>query len=237
MDTLQLRVSNGRLSLSAVLLFLFGSASAQPTGGDWTIPTDFGQLVITVAYDGTEIQTIKTTFSAYSCGGRTQSGTITSSQTPSWPITNRQFVIDLSFFPGDVKLNITGIFAESGIEASGSWSVDVLGTTCSGTWGPVFNPIVNKVDDEIPERFALAQNYPNPFNPSTTISFSLPTITHVKLAVFDVLGIEVRVLVDDLLSVGVHEETFYAARLPSGIYIYKLETPTETITKKMQLVK
>ncbi len=96
---------------------------------------------------------------------------------------------------------------------------------------------IDEVDVEVPEGFTLAQNYPNPFNPLTTISFSLSITSHVRLTVFNVLGREVRVLVDDVLSVGMHEETFYAGNLPSGIYIYRLETPTETIIEKMQLVK
>ena len=59
----------------------------------------------------------------------------------------------------------------------------------------------------------------------------------MRLTVFDVPGREVRVLVDDLLPVGVHEETISAGYLPSGTYIYQLETPQKIITRKMQLIK
>ncbi len=83
----------------------------------------------------------------------------------------------------------------------------------------------------------LQQNYPNPFNPSTTIRFSLPQREQVMLKIFDVLGREVATLVDEELNAGEHFITFGAAELASGVYFYRLSTPTFSQTKSFEVVK
>ena len=88
-----------------------------------------------------------------------------------------------------------------------------------------------------PEVFALAQNYPNPFNPSTDISYTLKNSGQVRLSVYDILGREVAVLVNDIQAAGQHDVKFSANRLSSGIYFYKLQQANEVITKKMMLLK
>lgn len=92
-----------------------------------------------------------------------------------------------------------------------------------------------------PQKFCLSQNYPNPFNPSTQIRFSLDKKTHVKLAVYDVLGREVAVLLDEVKTPGEHEVLFSSSRaassLPSGVYFYKLTTGDLIETKKMMLMR
>jgi FtsP/CotA-like multicopper oxidase with cupredoxin domain len=85
--------------------------------------------------------------------------------------------------------------------------------------------------------FALEQNYPNPFNPSTTIRFSLPAATQVRLEVFDMLGRRVAKLVDGEKSAGAHEVSFNARRLSSGTYVYRLTAGKQTVTKRMYLLK
>ena len=94
-----------------------------------------------------------------------------------------------------------------------------------------------EVGAEVPEAFVLEANYPNPFNPQTTIRFSVPESAQVKLAVYDVLGREVRVLVDGVREAGMHEVVFDASTLPSGTYLYRLETPQGSFVQTMQLVK
>ncbi len=89
----------------------------------------------------------------------------------------------------------------------------------------------------LPDAYALSQNYPNPFNPSTQIRFALPQAGPVRLTVFDVLGREVAVLVDSTLPAGTHEATFDAAQLPSGVYLYQLETGDQRLTRTMLLMK
>lgn len=89
-----------------------------------------------------------------------------------------------------------------------------------------------------PDTYRLEQNYPNPFNPSTTIRFGLPEQSVVRLIIYDMLGREVHRLVDGLVfEDGNHEVTFEAGDLPSGNYLYRLETPEGSFMQMMQLLK
>ena len=92
-----------------------------------------------------------------------------------------------------------------------------------------------------PAEYALAGAYPNPFNPTTAIRFALPEGTDVRLEVFDVTGRRVALLVDGAVSAGHHEASFEASRLPSGLYLYRLEATGASgafaETGKMTLLK
>jgi len=100
---------------------------------------------------------------------------------------------------------------------------------------------------EIPLTFSLHQNYPNPLsargassyggNPSTTIMFDLPQRTSVKLVVYDVLGREVKTLIDEEKAPGSYEVKFSAAELPSGIYFYKLTAGQFSAVRKMIVMR
>jgi len=103
---------------------------------------------------------------------------------------------------------------------------------------------VIEVDLGSPGRFELSQNYPNPFNPVTTIRFSIPASPNlsqrgalVKLIVYNLLGEEVAVLVNQVLEAGVHTINFNASELNSGLYIYKIESNGFVQSKKMTLIK
>ncbi len=89
----------------------------------------------------------------------------------------------------------------------------------------------------LPTKFTLEQNFPNPFNPSTTISFALPHAENVSLKVFDVLGRQVAVVVNEYRPAGVYQETFNAIELSSGIYFYQIRAGNFIRTGKMQLIK
>ncbi|MEM1095144.1 MAG: T9SS type A sorting domain-containing protein, partial [Bacteroidota bacterium] len=91
--------------------------------------------------------------------------------------------------------------------------------------------------DTLPTTITLGQNYPNPFNPTTTIPFTLSQQTDVRLAVYDVLGREVQVLVDGLWSAGSHTAVFEAGNLPSGTYLYRLEANGQTFGQTLVLMK
>ncbi len=88
-----------------------------------------------------------------------------------------------------------------------------------------------------PKTFNLAQNYPNPFNPTTTISFTVPQSGKVKLAVYNLLGQEVAVLVNGVVTEGFHQVEFSAKSLPTGAYFYKLQSDNSVQIKKMLLLK
>lgn len=95
------------------------------------------------------------------------------------------------------------------------------------------------VDDEVsnPDNFSLSQNYPNPFNPSTTINYTLSETQFVTLKVFDVLGREVEILINEEVNAGNHSIQFNANGLSSGIYFYRLNAGNIWQTKSMILMK
>lgn len=110
----------------------------------------------------------------------------------------------------------------------------------------IFNPNISDIADNgiLPTSFALEQNYPNPFNPSTSIIFRLPMDSYVTLKVYDILGREIEILANENKEAGIHEVKFNDANLsdgkaglPSGVYIYKLESENSRAIKKMILVK
>jgi len=88
-----------------------------------------------------------------------------------------------------------------------------------------------------PQDFNLFQNYPNPFNPSTTIEYSIPEASFVKLKVYDILGGEVASLVKENKPAGKHSVKFDASNLPSGIYFYRIVSGNFSATKKLILIK
>jgi hypothetical protein len=88
-----------------------------------------------------------------------------------------------------------------------------------------------------PDKYSLGQNYPNPFNPSTKIHYKIAQSEFVNLSVYNVLGKEVAVLVNEIQSPGTYSIVFSADNLPGGVYFYKLETQNFTQTSKMLLLK
>ena len=85
--------------------------------------------------------------------------------------------------------------------------------------------------------YRLHQNYPNPFNPSTQISFDLPENSFVTLKVYNLIGQEIKALVNSSLEAGRHTVYFDASDLPSGIYLYRLTANEFVSEKKMVLIK
>jgi hypothetical protein len=105
-------------------------------------------------------------------------------------------------------------------------------------------PLSVASESGLPDRTALMQNYPNPFNPSTQISYSVgastgaqSTVSNVRLAVYDLLGREVAVLVDERQEAGTYVVTWHATENATGVYIYRLTTSSGALTRKMILVK
>ena len=90
---------------------------------------------------------------------------------------------------------------------------------------------------EIPKEFALYQNYPNPFNPSTTIRYDVPKNAHVALKVYNVLGEEVVILVNEEKQAGKHTVELDGQTLPSGIYFYRMQSEDFSVVRKLVLMK
>jgi len=116
----------------------------------------------------------------------------------------------------------------------------VLKTTNGG--GPPIG--IKPIGIEVPKTFSLSQNYPNPFNPVTTICYDLPISGYVKLTIFDILGREIKVLINEKQSAGKYEAEWDGSYYTSGIYFYRLEvrqagssTGDFVTTKKMVLLK
>jgi PKD repeat protein len=136
----------------------------------------------------------------------------------------------------------------------------LMGTTADSVWGiwrcTAFNGVdsilstntlivtlsrsvigISQISGQIPESFNLYNNYPNPFNPSTKITFDVSKTKNVKISIYDLLGRNVKTIVNDVLQPGKYEYNFDASSLASGIYYYRMETDVYTNTKKMMLIK
>jgi Zinc carboxypeptidase/Secretion system C-terminal sorting domain len=127
--------------------------------------------------------------------------------------------------PGYYTKTITGVYAKN----DSTTNINVL-----------LNPIttgISKNGNDIPSEYNLYQNYPNPFNPATTINYDLPNSGFVKLAVYNVLGKEIAVLVNEKQSAGKYVVQWDASSYPSGVYFYRIIAGDFTETKKMVMIK
>ncbi|MBO6575476.1 MAG: DUF11 domain-containing protein [Rhodothermales bacterium] len=151
-----------------------------------------------------------------------------------YKLTNRKHNTVWEFVDLD-GANVTTVFYEPyhGTLAAGT---DVAGLTTMSV-GAFSTDVDDAPTSELPVTMVLAQNYPNPFNPTTAITFDLPEASPVRLSVFDLLGREVRVLADGPMAAGRHEVRFEAGDLPSGTYLYRLETSVGSVSRAMSLLK
>ena len=96
---------------------------------------------------------------------------------------------------------------------------------------------VSNISNTLPKQYSLSQNFPNPFNPTTQIRFSIPEASNVKLTIYDAVGREVGVLVNNYLTAGTYNYTWNAGSFASGIYFYRIEAKNFVMVKKMVLLK
>lgn len=99
-----------------------------------------------------------------------------------------------------------------------------------------------EAEEALPNDFSMSQNYPNPFNPTTTVAFTIPEASYVTIEIFNILGQNVRVLVDRDMPAGTHEVVWNGkndsgAKVSSGIYLYRLTAGDYSQSKKMVLLK
>ncbi len=100
-----------------------------------------------------------------------------------------------------------------------------------------YSKTVELLVNNIPGEFSLSQNYPNPFNPVTVINFSVPSHGIVNIKAFDVLGNEVKTLVNGDYEPGTYSAEFNAKGISSGVYFYRMTAGDFAIVKKMQVMK
>jgi photosystem II stability/assembly factor-like uncharacterized protein len=115
----------------------------------------------------------------------------------------------------------------------------VYAGTGIGIWRRPLSEIITSAEEVYtqPTEFILEQNFPNPFNPVTTIKYSIPEMNRVTLNLFNLLGEEVAILVNEEKVAGYYTVEFNAAALPSGVYFYQLKAGEYVQTKKMLLLK
>ena len=126
----------------------------------------------------------------------------------------------------------------------GVWgfSLDTNGFLFAASWKGLFRSRVSTTsvtipDDHMPHSYLLFQNYPNPFNPLTTISFSLPKFSHVKLSIYNVLGQLVQTVVNEKRSLGMYDVKVDGSKLTSGVYFYQIIAGNFVQTKKMVVIR
>jgi len=122
-------------------------------------------------------------------------------------------------------------------DAANGWMVTDQGEILRYRERSGTNAVRLERDEKLPVQVLLQQNYPNPFNPSTTIKYELPRASIVSLRVFDMLGREVSVLLNERKDAGVHEVKFDAVGLASGVYFYRMQAGDFVQTSKLLLVR
>jgi len=157
---------------------------------------------------------------------------------------------DARFYQGFGPLNMnpgdTQIIVIAQVVARGSSNINSItklretAQTAKNYYNDCFSNVVIGISDNtstMPEGFELYQNYPNPFNPVTHLEFGISDLGFVTLKVYDMLGKEVKTLVNENLKAGRYKFEFDGNNLPSGIYFYKIESGNFISTKKMMLIK
>jgi hypothetical protein len=128
----------------------------------------------------------------------------------------------------DGRLIITGNYYNEVTNTRDIWLLN---------FDPTFTDVERDDDKKIPNEIFLKQNYPNPFNPLTTIEFGIPETKFVSLTIYNMLGEQLEVLVNENLSAGSYTVNWIAEDLPSGVYLYKLLVGNYLESKKMILLK
>jgi hypothetical protein len=222
------------------------------------IPTDFtaswGQLASIVTPDSTE-------WGFYARFNPFGNGTINAG---GWDVAQFSFSYD-TWMDNEIIVDLNTDWAEYYFDGNmihgWQWTLGSDGDTISlqlsvtDIWGGIFpntGPTQYYIDDyvierldtvvgindySLPTKYILKQNYPNPFNPTTKIRYQIPELSFVTIKVYDVLGNEIAILVNEEKSIGNYELEFNAVNLSSGVYFYQLKAGDYLETKKMLLLK
>lgn len=140
--------------------------------------------------------------------------------------------LDTSLLINDFEFRYRIVAKDKGIIPGISHSPDSGYYKCIWDFGTNVNEEENLISS-----YSLYQNYPNPFNPTTTLRFQIPVEGNITLKVYDILGREIKVLVDEFKPMGIYQVEFNAENLSSGVYYYQLMAENFVETKKMVVVK
>jgi hypothetical protein len=139
---------------------------------------------------------------------------------------------------GTVNTPKTYSYNDNGLSA-GKYSYELKQIDFNGNFEFFVMPGITEIG--VPKKFEVSQNYPNPFNPVTKIDYQLPEAGKIKIVIYDMLGREIKNLVNEVKPAGFYSAEFDASSLASGIYIYRLSLESSNnnfiITKKMSLIK
>ncbi len=202
---------------------------------------------LNISYSGFELQQLSINVKA----GWNMIGSISTSVDVSTISSNPPGLVTSQFFgysggysqsetiePGRaywVKVNQDGVLILSSITNSSANIIRIVSTSELPPSPP--DGEVSNLESEIPNQFSLQQNFPNPFNPSTVIRYQLPVTSFVTVQVFNTLGQEVALLVNEVQEAGYKSVEWNADGLPSGVYVYKLSAGTFVNVKKMLLMR
>jgi hypothetical protein len=128
------------------------------------------------------------------------------------------------------------VFSGASVTAMATTGKYLFAGTQMGGWRIPIADVITSVRDNrphVPSQYILYQNYPNPFNPTTVIAYSLPAPAAVTLKVYDLIGREIKTLVNERQNAGQHSMTFDGSNYPSGVYFYRLQAGTYSQTKKL----
>ena len=114
------------------------------------------------------------------------------------------------------------------------------GTRGAGVWQRPLSEMITDIEENqgtLPWKFSLEQNYPNPFNPATIINYSVPKTAFVTIKIYDILGREIKTIVNEEKIAGNYSVQFNGTGLSSGIYFYRMKSGDFVQTKKLVLLK
>ncbi|MCX6640689.1 MAG: C25 family cysteine peptidase [bacterium] len=166
-------------------------------------------------------------------GGANPSRVLTQTIAGSISSGTLYFISYIGTYPSTIVDSSFFTITKSTVSDGGPW---IGASFVSGNVFDEFAPTITKAVT-LPDAYSLGQNYPNPFNPLTTISFALPQSSQVTLTVFDLQGRSVAELVNGKREAGIHEVSFDASKLASGMYFYRIQAGDFTAIQKMVLLK
>lgn len=139
---------------------------------------------------------------------------------------------------GDAGNRIYSLSANDNYLYCGTSASDDGNAHTSGIYRRGINTITNiQNESNLPTSYSIHQNYPNPFNPTTKIAFDIPKVSRVKIAIYDISGREVSVILNENLQAGTYERQWDGSHFSSGVYFYKITAGDFIQSKKMLLIK